>query len=246
MTLVRRFEKHGSWLFKHRSKLPVILIVAGMIVYYFTVRNTGKYEYFDMWKFIALGVCLFGLFIRAIVIGHTPKNTSGRNKSKQIADELNTSGIYSIVRNPLYLGNFFMWFGICIITQNIYFIIIFILIYWLYYERIIFAEEQFLVKKFGKKYIKWASKTPAFIPNFKSWEKNKLPFSLKNVLKREYNGFLNVFLIILLLDIEEKLIIGDKFNFFTIWIILFFAALAVFITLRTLKKKTKVLDVEGR
>ena len=34
------------------------------------------------------------------------KNTSGRNTHDQVADSLNTSGIYSIVRHPLYVGNF--------------------------------------------------------------------------------------------------------------------------------------------
>ena len=122
---ITEFEKRGKWLFKYRSKLPVILLVMGMLVYYFTVKNASKHKNLELFKFIGLAVCLFGLYIRIIVIGHTPKNTSGRNKSKQIADKLNTLGIYSIVRNPLYLGNFFMWLGISIITQNIYFIIIF-------------------------------------------------------------------------------------------------------------------------
>ena len=35
--------------------------------------------------------------------------TSGKNTAKQIAESLNTSGIYSVLRNPLYLANFLNW-----------------------------------------------------------------------------------------------------------------------------------------
>jgi len=82
-----------------------------------------------------------GLFIRAYAVGHTPANTSGRNTKEQLADELNTTGIYSMVRHPLYLGNFFMWLGAAVLTKNGWFIVAFILLYWIYYERIMFAEE---------------------------------------------------------------------------------------------------------
>ncbi|MBW6498500.1 MAG: DUF1295 domain-containing protein [Bacteroidales bacterium] len=65
---------------------------------------------------ICLFFCLLGFGIRIYIVGHTPKNTSGRNTSGQLADELNTTGVYSVVRHPLYLGNFFMWLGMAVIT----------------------------------------------------------------------------------------------------------------------------------
>ncbi|NLL27934.1 MAG: DUF1295 domain-containing protein [Bacteroidales bacterium] len=43
-----------------------------------------------------------------------PKGISGKNTEKQIADFLNTKGMYSIVRHPLYLGDFLMWLGLFI------------------------------------------------------------------------------------------------------------------------------------
>lgn len=62
-------------------------------------------------KSIAIYVGLFGFLIRIYTIGFTPKNTLGRNtKEEQIAGELNTKGLYSLTRNPLYVGNFY-WDG---------------------------------------------------------------------------------------------------------------------------------------
>ena len=93
------------------------------------------------------------------------KSISGRNTVQgQIADELNTKGLYSIVRNPLYVGNYFLWLGIAMLTCNPWFIAIFTLIFWIYYERIVFAEEEFLRKKFGDAYLEWTVRTPIFIP----------------------------------------------------------------------------------
>lgn len=94
-------------------------------------------------KSIAIYVGLFGFLIRIYTIGFTPKNTLGRNtKEDQIAGELNTKGLYSLTRNPLYVGNF-IGMGAVLFTGVFWFFILFIFIFWLYYERIIFAEEVF-------------------------------------------------------------------------------------------------------
>ena len=95
-------------------------------------------------KSIAIYVGLFGFLIRIYTIGFTPKNTLGRNtKEDQIAGELNTKGLYSLTRNPLYVV-IFIGMGAVLFTGVFWFFILFIFIFWLYYERIIFAEEFFL------------------------------------------------------------------------------------------------------
>src|SRR4030095_3531295 len=99
---------------------------------------------------------------------------------KQVAEQLNTSGIYSVVRHPLYLGNYLMWIGIVLFTKNFEFVIIVSLLYWIYYERIMFAEERFLEKKFGESYLSWSLKVPAFIPALGKFQKSHIPFSVKS------------------------------------------------------------------
>lgn len=75
--------------------------------------------------------------------------------------------------------------------------------FWLYYERIVAAEEAFLETKFGEEYVVWVEKTPAYFPRFRSRRAPALPFSLKNVLKREYTGFFVIVASFTLLDIAE-------------------------------------------
>lgn len=113
---------------------------------------------------------------------------------------LNTAGIYSTVRHPLYLGNFLMWLGIALLTCSVGFIAAFVFAYWIYYERIMYAEEQFLRRKFGNTYLRWAERTPAFIPSLKQFKPNGLPFSWKKVIKKEKNGVFALFLLFSLFD----------------------------------------------
>jgi protein-S-isoprenylcysteine O-methyltransferase Ste14 len=73
-----------------------------------------------------------------------------------VAEVLNTTWMYSLVRNPLYLGNFIIWLGLALFINVWWCTIIVILSFILFYERIIFAEEKFLREKFGKTF-KWAT-----------------------------------------------------------------------------------------
>lgn len=250
MALIEEFDKSGNWLFRWRSFLPLTLYVLAVFIIIF--GDTSDIDHTDfssgMW---CLGVSLFGLLIRAITIGFTPKSTSGRNtKAGQVAEVLNTKGIYSTVRHPLYVGNFFMWMGIVIYVGSWWFSAFIVLLFWLYYERIMFAEEYFLRKKFGATYLNWAAKTPAFIPNLTKWTSADMNFSLKNVLKREYNGFFAVFISFAVLNMLKNYLSWKSFDLEHLinvhWLYLTIAAFIIFITLRTLKKTTTVLNVKGR
>jgi len=66
--------------------------------------------------------------------------------------------------------------GVVLFSRNVWIDLIYILAFWLYYERIIMVEEAFLQKQFGKEYEDYLDQTPAFIPNFKLWKPNILPF----------------------------------------------------------------------
>ncbi|MFA7326952.1 MAG: isoprenylcysteine carboxylmethyltransferase family protein [Candidatus Kapaibacterium sp.] len=216
MPLKEEFRTQGNFLFKHRSYLPLIIVAVGLAVYMYTLNATNTtLEQFNNYKIelIFLLVALIGQFIRAYSVGFAAKNTSGRNTSVgQVADSLNSTGIYSIVRHPLYLGNFFMWLGIALFTANFWFIMAFLFMYWLYYERIMYAEEEFLREKYGSAYVEWAEKTPAIIPCFKKWVKPDGTFSLWKVIKQEKSGILNVFLTIFLFKVIAGYVLYEDFS----------------------------------
>ena len=189
MAVQEKLESQGNWLFRRRSLLPLAVLLAGIWVLLFTVRTVGTVfstvlPYWQVYECLCLAVSLAGTWIRIYTVGHTPVGTSGRNTAGQVADSLNTTGIYSVVRHPLYLGNFLMWLGIALLTCNIGFVTAFILGYWIYYERIMYAEEQFLRRTFGDTYLHWAEQTPAFLSRFNRFKPSGLPFSWKKVAKK--------------------------------------------------------------
>ena len=158
----------------------------------------------------------------------------------------NTTGFYSIIRHPLYLGNFFMWLEPVMFIRSAWFTIVFLLVYWLYYERIIFAEEQFLRRKFGEAYDKFSEKTSAFFPFRFKWIPPKLKFSLKNVLKREYNSFVNIFVIFAVLDLFRNFYLTGRIYMTSVWLIMLIGAGIVWLIIRLVHKHTRWFEVEGR
>ncbi|GAB3289800.1 methyltransferase family protein [Hymenobacter humi] len=246
MPLREEFEKEGNWLFKRRSWLPLLLYPFALAVMYAYRDDTHRHISSESWGIVCFLVSMAGLAVRAITIGYTPQGTSGRNTAEQVAEALNETGIYSVVRHPLYLGNFLMWLGLFLFTGVWWFVLICSLAYWLYYERIMYAEEEFLRRKYSARYEAWASRTPAFVPGFANWTPSRLPFALRNVLKREYNGLFATVVSFALLNAISYFFAEQRLEVDNLWKIVFVAGALVFVVLRTLKKNTKVLDVAGR
>jgi protein-S-isoprenylcysteine O-methyltransferase Ste14 len=246
MAFIHSFEDEGNWLFKRRGFIPLILFILAVPAVYFTDYASISQSTTTIINYLAVILSFAGFAVRAYTIGTTPRGTSGRNTDKQVAEQLNTSGIYSVVRHPLYLGNYLMWIGIVLFTKNFSFTIIVSLLYWIYYERIMFAEERFLERKFGDVYLNWSKKVPAFVPNITTFRKSEVSFSMKSVLRREYSGVLAtvigfVFVEILIGYFQWGVFhVGRKFV-----MALAIAAIAALV-LRSLKHYTKVLSEEGR
>ncbi len=261
MALKQSLEKNGSFLFRYRGQIPLFVFILGLPFIYLTYF-TDNYRWFDyifgsglpyFWatiSIVSILVSMLGLLIRAYTIGTTPRGTSGRNTKQQVAEQLNTKGIYSVVRHPLYVGNYLMWAGLLIFVANIYLFIIASLLYWIYYERIMFTEECYLERKFGEQFIHWSLGVPAFIPVFGKFVKGDVPFSFKAVLRREYSGLFAITLCFTLVDyvryyaytLYEKLANPE-------WIrpslVCLLAMGLIMIVLRTLKHHSRVLYPEA-
>lgn len=248
--LRNEFKTQGDFLFRYRGSLPLIILFFGLFIFVINRINlSGDYGFMQSttYKLICMGVAFGGQFIRILTVGFTPINTSGRNKYTQIADEVNTTGIYSTVRHPLYLGNFFMWLGVAMLAGSIWLTIVFVLFYWVYYERIMYAEEMFLLGKFGEKYENWANSTPAFVPSFKNYKKPSLPFSWKKIIKKEKNGINAIFTLFFIFDFVANILDAGKFIVvFNAWFIAAAVSFAVYLILKLIKRNTSLLDEEGR
>ena len=82
MALREEFENVGNWLFRWRSYLPLIFIGI-LLLALREYEYPGNSEGLDhIWEMICLIVSFFGLSIRIIVIGHTPKGTIRKKYKK--------------------------------------------------------------------------------------------------------------------------------------------------------------------
>ena len=144
MLLKDSLIKAGDFCFRHRTLqyIPYLTVILAEFKELKTVHESIPFE------IVCFFVTLLGIFIRIFTIAFVPPNTSGRNRKEQIADSLNTTGMYSIVRNPLYLGNFFIFFGISLMSESIEIIVANSLLMILFYILVVLNEESFLSNKF--------------------------------------------------------------------------------------------------
>jgi protein-S-isoprenylcysteine O-methyltransferase Ste14 len=241
VTLVEELETSGNWMFRWRSYLPLVfapLIFSGLD--YFTYPF-GSHDLDLLWELLCLCISALGLGIRALTIGFTASGTSGRNTNRQVADSLNTTGMYSFVRNPLYLGNFLMVLGWVSFLRVWWIPLLYLLVFTVYYERIIFSEEMFLRRKFGEVYLQWASTTPLFFPRLRAWKSPVSPFSWKKVLRREYHGAMGVVVAFFTLEVASDLWLGHGFEVDLFWRAVLGLSLPGYLLARILHKHKKWL-----
>jgi protein-S-isoprenylcysteine O-methyltransferase Ste14 len=240
--LREELEAAGHWLFRWRSYLPLLLF-APLIAQMATEPGAATG---GAWDIVCVGVATLGLVVRAWAIGYAPAGTSGRNTRSQVAQTLTTTGPYSLLRHPLYLGNYLMWLGPALFVRSAWVTLLVTLAFWLYYERIMLAEEEFLRRRFGDAFESWAARTPAFVPNLAGWAPPALPFSWKNVLQREYSGLFGMIATFAVLVLLRDVFATGRVDRHPVWLAAFLAGAVSYVVLRTLKRHTSLLDVDGR
>ena len=105
---------------------------------------------------IFIGVALW---IYAVIIQRISKEIS--------SGHLVTIGIYSIVRNPIYLAFLCVCTGILITAHNVYLLIIPVVLYIFLTVLMKLTEEKWLLDKFGSEYIEYCKHVNRVIPWFR-------------------------------------------------------------------------------
>ena len=115
--------------------------------------------------FVYSGIAISGLAITLFAIS---RFSLGKNYSpcydSYLPKNLNTSGIYSLVRHPIYSSNILLMIGIFISSSSLI-VAVNTVILFIYYILSAFIEERAIIKKFPK-YSLYKNKTGMFFPNF--------------------------------------------------------------------------------
>lgn len=224
--------KIGGFLFKHRSFTPIPLILLVFIIF----KPINLNEDNIIINLAGLFISLLGETIRIIAVGYSFTGTSGR-ESYLKADALNTTGIYAIVRNPLYIGNFLMFTGLVIVFSNVFAVLVFAVFLILQYYFIILSEENFLKKKYNKSYETYCSQIKRIIPTFKYYKKNQNPFSIKKVIFRENDSVFNMLMMFLLVLLYKERVFNGRIDSPIIYIIPAGVLIAVYVLVKIIKKR---------
>ncbi len=181
--------RSGKRLFFIRGTYIYTVIAISVLIAWMT-RDLGPFsaEPADkIWFWLSLAVASSGAIVRIFTSGFAALGTSGRAKVAAEASELNTTGPYSLVRNPLYVGRILNFTGLAMMSGSWVFGVIVFLLGVIIYERISIYEEEYLREKFGAAHAEWAKDVPALMPRFHGWTEPKYPFWWKRMIWREQN-----------------------------------------------------------
>lgn len=246
MGMREEFEAAGTWLFRRRGYLPLLLFPMLLVAAAGSGATPDALTAGPAWVALCLGVALAGLALRVATVGFVPKDTSQRNRGRPQAEALNTTGLYSVVRHPLYLGNYLMWLGVALFPRAWWAPVIVSLVFWLYYERIMFAEEEYLRRRFADEYLVWAAVTPVFLPRLRGWRAPAERFCPLTVLRREHSSLLVLIASFSALEMVSQHAVTGRLTLNPPWAAALAVTLALCLGLRTIKHRTRLLHVEGR
>ena len=104
-------------------------------------------------------VSLFGELIQIWSFASLDKNQS-----------LATKGPYSLMRNPMYIGRFFVLGGCLLLIGRIWILLLFTVIYYFYMINRVKREESLLHGVFGDEYKSYCSRVKRFVPSFRQFD----------------------------------------------------------------------------
>ena len=186
-----------GFFFKYRSYTPIPI---GIMIVYFARPEI-------MYVCIGVGLLLIGETIRIWSVSYAGGETRTRNVG---AKKLCSSGPYAFVRNPLYVGNMFMYVGIVFIAgaANILLMVATTLVFFtVQYSLIIALEEEKLEELFGRKYQIYNKNVPAVFPRAFRWEgaDNQSAKGIIKNLRTEKRTIQNVMFILLLIILRTQI-----------------------------------------
>lgn len=165
-------------LFKYRSYTPIPFLVLMFI-----------YQWINIWSLIiGFIIALSGELLRLWGVSYAGSET--RTTGSVGGSSLVISGPFAYVRNPLYVGNMLLYFGIGIMSFAAfpYLQILALIFFYLQYKLIILEEEEYLKKHFSDAYARYFKSVPRFFPRLTPYKDNELKqpqLNLKSGLRSE-------------------------------------------------------------
>ena len=139
----------------------ILVTVVGILISGSGHLDFGKYEVLNIpLKVLGIALICFGIYL----------NYSAKRKSKLFEmvteNKLITTGVYSIVRNPVYSAVLFMCTGAICMANNLVLFVIPVFCWGYITIFLKLTEEKWLTNLYGQEYIKYCKRVNRCIPWF--------------------------------------------------------------------------------
>jgi len=166
----------GAVLFRYRGFLPVPFLLIPLLVPG-TQTRTG-------WLVGAVFILVGEAFRLA---GVSAAGSATRRRSRDV-QRLVAYGIFAWMRNPLYVGNFFIWIGFVIGSGVLWFVPVAVILFALEYSLIVRYEEGVLESIFGQEFLAYKARTSRWLPRPPA-SAERGPHDLAEALRSESSTF---------------------------------------------------------
>jgi len=212
------FIRIGDFFFKYRNLL-FPLTLATLFLVRLPVHEYLGMEWLESVKdILAVLVVFAGLALRASVIGFAYIKRGGLNK-QVYADTLVKEGFFSSCRNPLYVGNLIIYFGVVLMHGAPLVIVLGMAFFVFVYSAIVAAEEFFLRNKFGEEFAAYCKDVPRWgfkLDRLRAATQD-MEFSLKRVIAKDYTTVTNAVIALTAIEFLEQVIyypeVGERVSY---------------------------------
>ncbi|MBN1688408.1 MAG: hypothetical protein JW893_04850 [Candidatus Omnitrophica bacterium] len=213
----------GNRLFRWRRWF-YLLPVSLMIFYSENLKYLFKsYVYDELFEIASFGVVALGLAIRFWASGSSHRSFVKKEKEWHFHSQ--TQGVFSIVRNPYFVGEFFILLGLSLPLLSLRLVLLSLFLFLLLYTPIVLSRERMLEDRFKEAYEAYRRKIPLCIPSFRHWEKGRVHFRWDVALEKETNIIVIVSFFCFFIEQYKDIIIKGAWDSQPIWLILMLPAI---------------------
>ena len=148
-------------------KLRVVLVIAAVAAVAYCARM--------QWLLAGFAVSMFGQLIQLWSFASLVKN-----------EQLTARGPYVLVRNPMYLGRYFLVLGFVMVAGNVWVVLAYTVLYWFYMYNRVRREETRLTQLLGAPYSAYCAAVNRFLPDFTQLGQPAVRFFDFGVLRRNH------------------------------------------------------------
>lgn len=193
------WQRLGGAFFRARSVTPVVVILVVLLW-----PTSGGLSWQRAAASLALVIAGEWCRIRAVGVAGKCTRTRGSN-----VKELVTSGPFAHVRNPLYIGNFVLAYGLVVLSKVDWLLWAFPVAFFFQYAAIVAWEESVLLGSFGGEYERYRSEVRAWMPSPRAYSNpSDHSFRREIALRSERDSLRTVVVLIAVLALKHLLFHG--------------------------------------